>query len=196
MITLKKTFLKIVLSVLVIVVVLCPPIPTTFVQIQRQMNGMDALIQPHNFIMKDYVAQHQERSILLDDVKYVYDFNNYGTAEYWATPDETLRNGGDCEDFAILRASILEYVRPKDETVLVHTSSPLPLGLYGHEFVTIRNGTTKESYGEMDLSTFSVLDSFTLAVRCIPVPRQVLIMILLVVVWTWADLKKFVRIRK
>jgi hypothetical protein len=30
-----------------------------------------------------------------------YDWTQYGRVEYWATPEETLRNGkGDCEDFS------------------------------------------------------------------------------------------------
>ena len=31
----------------------------------------------------------------------------YGLSDYWATPLETLQNGGDCEDFAILKFQTL-----------------------------------------------------------------------------------------
>lgn len=40
---------------------------------------------------------------------YIADEELYGCGEYWAVPSETLRyHGGDCEDTAILLASILE----------------------------------------------------------------------------------------
>ena len=33
----------------------------------------------------------------------VPDLENYGEEEYWATPEEFLQNGGDCEDFALAK---------------------------------------------------------------------------------------------
>lgn len=37
-----------------------------------------------------------------NQVPYVSDFDNWGVADYWATPVEMLAtNGGDCEDYAI-----------------------------------------------------------------------------------------------
>ena len=34
---------------------------------------------------------------------YVIDIDNYGAEDHWAKPAEFLQNGGDCEDFAILK---------------------------------------------------------------------------------------------
>lgn len=44
-------------------------------------------------------------------IDYVEDINNQGVTDYWQTPEETLRSKrGDCEDFALLKASMLsEY---------------------------------------------------------------------------------------
>lgn len=40
----------------------------------------------------------------------INDKNNYGVEEYWASPEEFLsRNGGDCEDFAIIKYYALRY---------------------------------------------------------------------------------------
>lgn len=39
----------------------------------------------------------------LNAIPYVEDINNYSTRDYWATPDEFLARGGDCEDFAIAK---------------------------------------------------------------------------------------------
>jgi predicted transglutaminase-like cysteine proteinase len=33
---------------------------------------------------------------------------NYGVDDYWATPQEFFRNGGDCEDYAIAKYAVLE----------------------------------------------------------------------------------------
>jgi len=38
------------------------------------------------------------------------DRTNYGVADYWATPREFFRNGGDCEDYAIAKYAILEQL--------------------------------------------------------------------------------------
>lgn len=35
--------------------------------------------------------------------EYILDQQNYGVADYWATPKEFLDNNGDCEDFAIIK---------------------------------------------------------------------------------------------
>ena len=37
------------------------------------------------------------------------DQSNYGTEEYWASPEEFLENGGDCEDYAIIKYMALRY---------------------------------------------------------------------------------------
>jgi len=34
---------------------------------------------------------------------YVLDIVNYGVGDYWATPQEHVTNGGDCEDYAIAK---------------------------------------------------------------------------------------------
>ena len=37
------------------------------------------------------------------------DQSNYGMEEYWASPEEFLENGGDCEDYAIIKYMALRY---------------------------------------------------------------------------------------
>ncbi len=41
---------------------------------------------------------------------YVLDSENYGVADYWATPREFLQNGGDCEDYAIIKMLSLKWL--------------------------------------------------------------------------------------
>lgn len=39
----------------------------------------------------------------INDVRYRTDDRNYGTEDYWATPDQFFAHGGDCEDYAIAK---------------------------------------------------------------------------------------------
>ncbi|WP_245505700.1 transglutaminase-like cysteine peptidase [Rhizobium sullae] len=55
-------------------------------------------------------------------IRYRRDADTYQTADYWATPSETLaRQAGDCEDFAILKMAALraEGVDMKDMSIVV-----------------------------------------------------------------------------
>lgn len=41
---------------------------------------------------------------------YVLDMENYGVADYWATPREFLLNNGDCEDYAIIKMLSMKWL--------------------------------------------------------------------------------------
>ncbi|MCB1538121.1 MAG: transglutaminase-like cysteine peptidase [Rhodospirillales bacterium] len=41
-------------------------------------------------------------------VRYIEDKNNWGTSDYWETPQEFISRGGDCEDFAIAKYAALK----------------------------------------------------------------------------------------
>jgi len=41
---------------------------------------------------------------------YTLDIENYGIADYWATPKEFLLNSGDCEDYAIIKMLSLKWL--------------------------------------------------------------------------------------
>lgn len=43
----------------------------------------------------------------INSVKYVSDEKNYNSEDYWATPTEFFKNGGDCEDYAIAKYFLL-----------------------------------------------------------------------------------------
>lgn len=44
---------------------------------------------------------------LVNKKRYIIDSKNYGKSDYWATPIEFLKRGGDCEDFAIAKYTAL-----------------------------------------------------------------------------------------
>ncbi len=41
---------------------------------------------------------------------YILDIENYGVADYWATPKEFLINSGDCEDYAIIKMLSMKWL--------------------------------------------------------------------------------------
>ena len=47
------------------------------------------------------------------------DQKNYGMEEYWATPEEFLEKGGDCEDFAIAKYLALRYFGWPEENLWI-----------------------------------------------------------------------------
>ncbi|MCK5373710.1 MAG: transglutaminase-like cysteine peptidase [Alphaproteobacteria bacterium] len=47
------------------------------------------------------MAKHVDR--MMNKKKYIIDQKNWDKSDYWATPVEFLKHGGDCEDFAIAK---------------------------------------------------------------------------------------------
>lgn len=43
-------------------------------------------------------------------VRWIDDQSNYGVSDYWATPDEFLVRGGDCEDYAFAKYDTLKQL--------------------------------------------------------------------------------------
>ena len=54
-------------------------------------------------------------------VAYVTDLSNYGRSEYWASPDEFVKNGGDCEDYAIAKFFALKSLGFEDMRIVAYT---------------------------------------------------------------------------
>ena len=45
-----------------------------------------------------------------NEKQYILDIENYGVADYWATPKEFLVNSGDCEDYAIIKMLSMKWL--------------------------------------------------------------------------------------
>ena len=45
-----------------------------------------------------------------NEKEYTLDMENYGIADYWATPREFLSNSGDCEDYAIIKMLSMKWL--------------------------------------------------------------------------------------
>jgi predicted transglutaminase-like cysteine proteinase len=48
---------------------------------------------------------------------YIADIENYGESDYWALPQQFLQNGGDCEDYAIIKYLSLRKLGWSDESL-------------------------------------------------------------------------------
>lgn len=51
----------------------------------------------------------------MNNIPYVDDQQNWGKSDFWATPDEFLTKGGDCEDFAIAKYMALKSAGVDDD---------------------------------------------------------------------------------
>lgn len=52
---------------------------------------------------------------LMNEQRYILDKNNWGKSDYWATPVEFMKRGGDCEDFAIAKYAALRSLGVPEE---------------------------------------------------------------------------------
>lgn len=80
-------------------------------------------------------------------VRYQPDAENYGSKDYWATPDEILARGkGDCEDYAILKMAALKAAGLPPEAMSVVVLRDIRRNLY-HAVLAI---TTSQGHFILD----------------------------------------------
>jgi predicted transglutaminase-like cysteine proteinase len=56
------------------------------------------------------IQQIKQVNKYANENKYILDIENYGIADYWATPKEFLVNSGDCEDYAIIKMLSMKWL--------------------------------------------------------------------------------------
>lgn len=81
-----------------------------FERFEEELNDSNA--QRTIKAMKIELAEYRSNSIfemakdvdeMMNKKKYIIDQKNWGKSDYWATPVEFMKHGGDCEDFAIAK---------------------------------------------------------------------------------------------
>lgn len=79
---------------------------------KKQLVGID---------FHDEVAGLKKLNRLInEDITYVDDYHHFHKADYWADPETTLTEGGDCEDIALVKAATLHhYGWPSDKMHLL-----------------------------------------------------------------------------
>lgn len=98
-----------------------PPVPCgrqrglNFCEIKKWESFTESLRGGDRVRVLDFVNR------LMNAYPYVLDIVNYGIDDYWATPQEHISNGGDCEDYAIAKYVTLRRLgfRPADMRVVV-----------------------------------------------------------------------------
>lgn len=89
-------------------------------------------ISPHPKIVKwreqlvtldfndEYSGLLAMNKIINENVRYVDDYHHYHKSDYWADPETTLVEGGDCEDIALVKAAVLyRFNWPSDRKKLL-----------------------------------------------------------------------------
>ena len=109
---------------------------------------LDGLAQGYG----DYMRVSVALAFTQTATPYITDEELYGCREYWAVPSETLRyHGGDCEDTAVLLASILEAMGI--DWVLLKYTDHLAVGavIEGYDCLyceSARSSVVPPGYGE------------------------------------------------
>lgn len=87
---------------------------------------------------------------LMNEKPYIIDSKNWGQSDYWETPVEFMKKGGDCEDFAIAKyMSLLELGIPEERmriAIVQDTQKNIPhavLALYADDEVYILDNQIK-----------------------------------------------------
>ncbi len=71
-------------------------------------------------------------------MRYADDKSNYKTADYWATPPQSLRGRGDCEDYALLKYATLRDLGFPERDLRIIIVNDLRKGI-GHAVVSVRS---------------------------------------------------------
>ncbi len=89
---------------------------------------------------KDAMAQLQAVNEFMNRQPYVEDPANWGVIDYWETPLEFLRRGGDCEDYAVAKYVSLRDLGWPPESLLIVVLQDLNLNIQHAVLVAYLNG--------------------------------------------------------
>jgi hypothetical protein len=172
-----KIAVKLVLSILLVLIILFPNVSLAIEQINRMQRGLESLITPFDASVIELAEEAKAKAnsnvsieeYVLSKIPYASDYDVYYNLEYWAAPNETLKNGrGDCEDRAILIKSVQEYLKIDSKLVIQRD----------HVYVQ-REGI---AYGGVS-QTQSDLEAIWNIIKGIPLLRKIAITIGLILIW-------------
>ncbi|MEM7618064.1 MAG: transglutaminase-like cysteine peptidase [Pseudomonadota bacterium] len=84
--------------------------PKEIIELKASLNSMKGLPLPQ---------MATKVNALMNTKRYIEDKDNYGKSDYWATPIEFYRRGGDCEDFAIAKYTALRALGVPDDRMRI-----------------------------------------------------------------------------
>lgn len=78
-------------------------------------------LKTYNIDIMDDIVLVQFTNELVNREPYVSDYKNWDVADYWETPEEFFKKGGDCEDQALTKYFILKAsgIDPKNMELLI-----------------------------------------------------------------------------
>jgi len=89
---------------------------------------------------KDLMDQLDGVNRFFNAVAYVEDSANYGKDDYWATPYEMMKRGGDCEDYAIAKFMSLKRLGVSENSMRIIILQDNNLGGIMHAVLEVRAG--------------------------------------------------------
>ena len=95
-----------------------------------------------NATYKTNNATLEEINRNINKVRYVADIKNWGKGDYWATPEDFYRRGGDCEDYAIAKYFKLLDAGYKPENMEIMALFKRKTNEYHAVLKVVENGKT------------------------------------------------------
>jgi predicted transglutaminase-like cysteine proteinase len=89
---------------------------------------------------KPLPEQLREVNAFYNAVPYLEDIDNWGVSDYWATPQEMLSRGGDCEDYAIAKYLALKALGVSESQMRITIVQDNNLGGIIHAVLEVRAG--------------------------------------------------------
>ena len=102
---------------------------------------IDALVKELNG--KPMSEQIEAVNTFYNAVPYVEDMANYGMEDYWATPNQFLERGGDCEDYSIAKYMTLKRLGVPESMMKIIILQDNNLGGIMHAVLEVRLGDQK-----------------------------------------------------
>jgi len=96
-----------------------------FIRFERELkNGNTSELQEWQNTLSQFKGQSLTQMAsnvnrLVNKTKYITDKRNYNKSDYWSTPIEFLKRGGDCEDFAIAKYTALRILGVPEERLRI-----------------------------------------------------------------------------
>lgn len=92
--------------------------------------------------LKGKTVEEQMRAVndFFNAVTYIEDTDNFGMADYWQTPHEFMKQGGDCEDYAISKYISLKRLGVSESSMRIIIVQDNNLGGIMHAVLEVRVG--------------------------------------------------------
>lgn len=92
---------------------------------------------------KPLATQMKEVNDFFNGFAYIEDRDNYGVEDYWATPYELMKRGGDCDDYAIAKYISLKRLGVPEASMRIMIVQDNNLNGIMHAVLEVRAGSAR-----------------------------------------------------